>query len=81
MKKVQILGTGCPKCRKLTEHAQEAIAGLGGGFEVVKVEDINEIISFGVMQTPGLALDGKVLSAGRLLTAAEIGDLLRKHGG
>ncbi|MBU1239492.1 TM0996/MTH895 family glutaredoxin-like protein [Myxococcota bacterium] len=80
MKKLQVLGTGCPKCKKLTEHATEAAAGFGAALEVVKVEDINEIISFGIMQTPGLALDGKVLSAGKLLSVSEITELLKKQG-
>jgi small redox-active disulfide protein 2 len=76
MKKIQILGTGCPKCKKLTENAEEALRDLGGGYEIVKITDINEIVKFGVMLTPGLAIDGEVKSVGRLLSPDEIKDLL-----
>ncbi|MBU1220182.1 TM0996/MTH895 family glutaredoxin-like protein [Myxococcota bacterium] len=80
MKKIQILGTGCPKCKKLAENTQTAINDFPGQFEITKVTEINEIISFGIMQTPGLALDGKVLSAGKLLKPEEIVELLKKNG-
>lgn len=80
MKKIQILGTGCPKCKKLAENTEAAISEFPGQFEITKVTEINEIISFGIMQTPGLALDGKVLSAGKLLKASEIVELLKKNG-
>ncbi|MBN2724286.1 MAG: TM0996/MTH895 family glutaredoxin-like protein [Deltaproteobacteria bacterium] len=78
MKKLQILGTGCPKCKKLTEHAKTASEKFPGEYEIVKIDDINEIISFGIMQTPGLAVDGKILSTGKLLKVEEIEDLLKK---
>ncbi|MHC5056360.1 MAG: thioredoxin family protein [Planctomycetota bacterium] len=70
--KVQILGTGCPKCRKLAELAQAAVDELGIDAEVVKVTDLNEIASFNVMMTPALAVDGEVKSAGRLPPVDEI---------
>jgi small redox-active disulfide protein 2 len=57
--KIQILGTGCPKCRQLAENAEEAAKELGLDYELEKVKDINEIMSFGVMMTPALVLDGK----------------------
>jgi small redox-active disulfide protein 2 len=72
MKKIQILGTGCAKCQKLTENAREAAEGLGIAFEMEKVTNINDIMKFGVMTTPGLAVDGKVVSAGKLLSPEEI---------
>ena len=66
MKKVQILGTGCSKCKKLFEAAQQAAKELGTEVEVTKVEDINEIIKFGVMMTPALVVDGEVKVVGRI---------------
>jgi small redox-active disulfide protein 2 len=66
MKKVQILGTGCPKCKKLFEATQKAVKDLGIEAEVTKVEDINEIIKFGVMSTPALSVDGTVKVVGRI---------------
>jgi small redox-active disulfide protein 2 len=77
MTKIYILGTGCPKCRKLTENAEEAVRNLDGTFEIVKVTDINEIMKFGVMMTPGLAVDGEVKSMGKLLSPDEIKELVK----
>ena len=76
MKKIQILGAGCPKCRKLAENAEEAAKNLGIEYEIEKVTDINQITSFGVMMTPGLVIDGEVKSSGRLLSASEIREFL-----
>ena len=72
MKKIQILGTGCPKCRKLTENAEQAVKAAGTQFEIEKVTDINEIMDFGVMITPALAIDGEVKVAGKVLSVPEI---------
>jgi len=72
MKKIQILGTGCPKCKKLAESAEAAAKALGIKYELVKVTDINEIMKFGVMMTPALAVDGDVKSVGKVLSADEI---------
>ena len=77
MKKIQILGTGCAKCQKLTENAKSAADALGLPYELEKVTAINDIMKFGVMSMPGLAVDGKVLSQGKLLSVEEIGKLLR----
>ena len=60
MKKIQVLGTGCPKCKKLAENAAEAAEALGVEYAMEKVTDINEITGFGVMMTPALVVDGKV---------------------
>jgi small redox-active disulfide protein 2 len=76
MKKIQILGTGCAKCQKLSENAKQAADALGLEYEMEKVTDINKIMSFGVMTTPGLALDGKVLVNGKVASPAEIEKLL-----
>ena len=75
--KIQILGTGCPKCKKLTENAAAAVAALGLDAEIVKVSDINEIMKFGVMMTPALAVDGEVKAVGKVLTPEQIQALLK----
>lgn len=72
MKKVQVLGTGCPKCKKLFEAAQQAVREAGIEAEVTKVEDINEILKFNVMMTPALAVDGEVKVAGRIPKSEEL---------
>ncbi len=66
MKKIQILGTGCPKCRKLAENAEAAARALGIEYTIEKVTDINEIMNFGVMMTPALAVDGEVKVVGKV---------------
>ncbi|OGP75819.1 MAG: redox-active disulfide protein 2 [Deltaproteobacteria bacterium RBG_16_50_11] len=76
MKKIQILGTGCPKCKKLTESAEIAAKELGIDYEIEKITDVNRIISFGVMMSPALAIDGVVKAAGKVLTPQEIKTLL-----
>ncbi len=76
MKKIQILGTGCPKCKKLTENAESAAKELGVEYEIEKVTDINEIMKFGVMMTPALAVDGQVKSVGKVISRDEIKKML-----
>ncbi|MCK4887005.1 MAG: TM0996/MTH895 family glutaredoxin-like protein [Planctomycetes bacterium] len=76
MKKIQILGTGCPKCKKLTEVAETAASELGIEFEIEKVTDINDIMGFGVMITPAIAIDGEVKSTGKVLSIDEIKSML-----
>jgi len=75
MKKIQILGTGCPKCKKLAENAEAAAQELGIEFEIEKLTDINEIMKFGVMMTPALAVDGEVKAVGKVLSTGEIKEL------
>jgi small redox-active disulfide protein 2 len=75
--KIEILGTGCSKCKTLEENAKKAIAQIGGFHEVKKVEDIVEIMNYGVMSTPALVVDGKVKSSGKTLTPNEIIELLK----
>jgi small redox-active disulfide protein 2 len=70
--KIEILGTGCPKCKKLTENVQQALKEAGKEAEVAKIEDIKKITEYGIMMTPGLVIDGEVKSVGRVLTAEEI---------
>ncbi len=74
--KIQILGTGCQNCIKLAKNAEEAVKAKGDDYEIEKVTDIREIMSYGVMQTPALAIDGKVKSVGKMLSVEEIKKLL-----
>jgi small redox-active disulfide protein 2 len=76
--KVQILGTGCPNCKVLTQNAIDAAAELNIVADIEKVEDIQEIVKMGIMRTPALAIDGQVKSSGRVLTVAQIKDLLKE---
>ena len=76
MKKLQILGTGCPKCKKLAENAEAAAKSLGIEYEIEKVSDINEIMKFGVMMTPALAVDGEVKVVGKVPSPEDIEKLL-----
>jgi small redox-active disulfide protein 2 len=72
MKTIQVLGTGCPKCSKVAENADAAGRELGIDYEVQKVTDITEIMGFGVMVTPGLAVDGEVKVTGRVPSVEDI---------
>jgi small redox-active disulfide protein 2 len=76
MKKIQILGTGCPKCKKLAELTDKAAKETGIEYELEKVTDLNEIMDFGVMVTPALALDGEVKLVGKVPKIDEIKKLL-----
>ena len=76
MKKLQILGTGCMKCRMLTDHTEQAAKALGLEYTLEKVTDINDIIAFGVMATPALVVDGEIKVAGRVPTPEAIKPLL-----
>ncbi|MCX7010368.1 MAG: thioredoxin family protein [Kiritimatiellaeota bacterium] len=76
MKQIQILGTGCAKCKTLVANAEAAVRAAGVAAQVEKVESIQEIMKFGVLTTPALAIDGKVRSAGKLLSVDEIAKLI-----
>jgi small redox-active disulfide protein 2 len=76
MKRIQILGTGCPKCKELAENSEAAAKDLGIEFEIEKVTDINEIMSFGVMMTPALVVDGDVKIAGKVPSVEDIKEML-----
>ncbi|MFP4056372.1 MAG: thioredoxin family protein [Candidatus Brocadiia bacterium] len=73
---IQILGTGCPKCKKLSENAEAAAKGLGLDYELEKVTDLNKIMAFGVMITPALVVDGQVKVAGKVPSADDIKAML-----
>ena len=72
MKTIQILGTGCSKCRALAANAEAAVRTLGIEATIEKVEALQEIMAFGVMTTPALVVDGRVKSAGKVLSAEDI---------
>jgi len=74
--KIQVLGTGCPNCNKLAENAEAAARELGIDYEIEKVTDLKEIMSFGVMMTPALAVDGEVKVAGKVLSSHDIKEIL-----
>jgi len=76
MKKIQILGTGCPKCKKLAENAEAAAKELAIEYQLEKVTEINEIMKFGVMVTPALAVDGQVKVTGKVADADAIKKML-----
>jgi len=72
MKKLQVFGTGCPKCKKLAENTEAAAKASGIEYEIEKVTDINEIMKFGVMMTPALAIDGQVKIVGQVPSPQDI---------
>ena len=76
MKKIQILGTGCAKCQKLTAVADEAAMALGLTYEIEKVTEIDRIMGYGVMFTPALVVDGQVKVAGRVPSVEDVKKLL-----
>jgi len=76
--KIEILGTGCPKCKKLNELTEEIISELGISAEIIKVTDINKIIDYGVMVTPALVINGDVKVAGKMPGKQEITDWIKE---
>ena len=76
MRKIQILGTGCPKCKKLSENAEQAAKELRLEYEITKVTQIPEIMKFGVMVTPALVIDSQVKVSGKVPSVEEIKGML-----
>lgn len=76
MMKLEILGTGCAKCKTLYANTLQAVQNSGKEAEILKVEDIPTIMKYGVMSTPALVKDGKVLFSGKVATATEIAGML-----
>ncbi len=76
---IKVLGTGCAKCKSLEKLTNEAIAELGISATVEKVEDILKIMQFGVMSTPALVIDKKVIFSGRLPSVAELKEIILKN--
>jgi len=70
--KIEILGMGCPKCKKTTQNAQQAVEELGIDAEIIKVEELEKITEYGVMMTPALVIDGEVKAAGKIPSKQEI---------
>ena len=74
--KIEVLGTGCAKCTTLYEAVQAAVKQKGVAAEIVKVEDIPSIMKYGIMSTPALVIDGRVIFSGRTASAGEIAGML-----
>lgn len=74
--KIEVLGTGCAKCKALFENVKKAVEESGKNVEIVKVEDIPSIMKYGVMSTPALVIDGEVKFSGKLASVAEIMGML-----
>ncbi|MBA3066457.1 thioredoxin family protein [bacterium] len=74
--KIEILGTGCPKCRQLEKNVNDAVTETGITAEVVKITKINEIMGYGVMVTPALVIDGKIISTGKVIGTDDIKKLI-----
>jgi len=73
---IRILGTGCPKCKKLEENARQAICQLSGDYSIEKVTGLNDIMNYGVMITPALVIDEEVKSVGKVLSPDAIKKLI-----
>jgi small redox-active disulfide protein 2 len=76
VKKIEILGPGCANCRRLEAHARQAVAMAAVEAEIVKVEDYRSILAYGVMSTPALVIDGRVMSVGRIPSPGDIAEWL-----
>jgi small redox-active disulfide protein 2 len=76
MMKLEIFGTGCTKCKRLSKNVEKAVKELGADAQIFKIEDVNEIVSRGVMMTPGLAVDGEIKVLGRVPSVDEIKNIL-----
>lgn len=74
--KIEVLGTGCAKCKSLYENTKKALEESGQSAEIVKVEDIPSIMKYGVMSTPALVIDGQVKFSGKVASVAEIMGML-----
>lgn len=75
--KIEILGTGCPKCKQLEENARKAVAESGVKSDIVKVSEIDKIIEYGVMSTPAIVINGQVKSHGKISSTEEIKNWLK----
>jgi small redox-active disulfide protein 2 len=76
VKRIEVLGPGCPNCQRLEANARAAVAMAGVEAEIVKVTDYRQIMAYGIMGTPGLVIDGVVVSAGRIPSAGDIAEWL-----
>ena len=78
--RIQVLGTGCPKCRETVARVRQAVEALGVAAEIEKIEKIQDIMAFGIVATPAVAIDGAVKISGKLPTIEEIKEILRGEG-
>jgi small redox-active disulfide protein 2 len=78
--RIEILGMGCAKCTKLEENVRQAVRELGLDAEIDHIRDLAEIAKRGVLLTPGLVIDGRPVSAGKVLSVENVKDLIQKHG-
>lgn len=76
---IKVLGSGCAKCKTLEKNVQHAVNELNNDIQVTKVEDIVQIMSYGIMMTPGLVFDGKVVLSGRVPSVPELKELILNH--
>jgi small redox-active disulfide protein 2 len=79
MKEIKILGTGCPKCKTLEKTTRDAVAELGIEANILKEEDITKIMQYGIMRTPGLVINEKLVLAGRVPSINEVKNLLTQN--
>jgi small redox-active disulfide protein 2 len=77
--KIEVLGVGCAKCNKLEENVKQAIQEMGIDAEIGHVRDLGEISKRGVLMTPGLTINGKAVSQGKLLSVEQVKNLIEKH--
>jgi small redox-active disulfide protein 2 len=80
MLSIKVLGPGCANCRKLEEIAREAVAALGVEAEISKVTDMQQIIAYDVLKTPGLVINEKLVSSGRIPTPQTVAEWIRAAG-
>jgi small redox-active disulfide protein 2 len=76
---IKILGTGCQKCKTLEKVTRDAVSEMGIEADIIKEEDIVKIMGYGIMNTPGLVINGKVVSSGRVLSSKEIKEIISKN--
>ena len=76
---IKVLGTGCPNCIALEKSVRNTVAELNIDANIEKVEDIVQIMSYGIMRTPGIVIDGKVVLSGRIPSSNELKELLKKN--
>jgi small redox-active disulfide protein 2 len=78
---IKVLGTGCPNCKFLERNVREAVGQLNAEATVTKVEDIIDIMNAGILRTPGLMIDGKIVSSGKVLNVEQVKEIITKHTG
>ena len=79
MNEIKVLGTGCPKCKTLEKATRDAVAEIGIEASIIKEEDITKIMQYGIMRTPGLVVNEKLVLAGRVPSIKEIKDLITQN--